>query len=125
VENGQLKRKALTKDTDGSTDDPDFYEQVLADGIEVFHIMWGIDSDGNDGAVDYFTSSPSAAELDEAVTAKIYVLARGSQEILGYTNEKSFVLGDLNIAAANDGFYRRVFSTTAVLRNSEAVQQYN
>jgi len=117
VEDNMLKRKSL-----GANDA--YSEEILADGIEIFHIQWGVDS-STDGAVDFFSSSPTAAQLEQSIIAKVYVLARSSKEMTGYTSTKSFVLGDLNVAAANDGYYRRVFSTTIVMRNPETVQQFN
>lgn len=117
IEDDELKRKSL-----GAGSPPAISEDSLAEGIEQFHIVFGIDSTG-DGFADYYDSAPSDADADNAVIARIFVLARGSQEITGYTNDKVFQLGDLNVAAANDGFYRRVFSTSVVLRNPQNIIQ--
>ena len=66
-----------------------------------------------------YTASPTAAELDQAVNAKIYLLVRSVSEVPGYTNDKTYSLGETTIAALNDGFYRRLMQTTVVLRNGE------
>jgi type IV pilus assembly protein PilW len=77
---------------------------------------FGVDGDG-DFVADYYTAAPTAAEIGDAVSARIYVLARSISEVPDYVNDKTYRLGAKVIAAANDGFYRRVFSTTVLLRN--------
>jgi len=37
-----------------------------------------------------------------------------------YTDNHTYTLGDVAIAAPNDGFYRVVYSTTVALRNTVA-----
>ena len=115
----KLVRQALKEDSTPSND-PSFSTEELAVGIERFHIMFGIDTDA-DAVVDTFTSTPTAAQLLNAVIAKIYILARGESQVTGYTNNKTYQLGDLAVGAANDGFYRRVFTTTVIMKNTEAV----
>ncbi len=89
---------------------------VIAEGIENLQIEWGIDNDA-DQRPDRYTSTPTAAQLSNAVSAKIYVLARSVNTVPGYTNDVSYQLGTTAVAAANDGFYRKVFGTTVLLRN--------
>lgn len=118
----KLVRQALKEDTSPGND-PSFSTEVIAEGIEQFHIMFGIDTD-NDAVVDTFTSTPNAVQLGNAIIAKIYVLARGETPVLGYDNTKTYQLGDRSITV-NDSYYRRVFSTTVVMKNTEAVLQMN
>jgi hypothetical protein len=49
------------------------------------------------------------------------VLVRGSSEVNGYSNDKSYQLGDLNVAAANDGYYRKVYGTTVLMKNTQSM----
>jgi hypothetical protein len=95
---------------------PDMTNQCLVDGIENMQIELGIDDD-RDFIADYYTGSPNAAELSDAVAARVYVLARSIDEVPNYTNDKIYRLGSTVVAPANDGFYRRVFSSTVLLRN--------
>jgi len=95
---------------------PDMVNECLVDGIEDLQIEIGVDDD-RDFVADYYTDTPTAAELFDAVAARIYVLARSISEVPNYTNDKTYLLGAKVVAAANDGFYRRVFSTTVLLRN--------
>jgi type IV pilus assembly protein PilW len=76
----------------------------------------GIDDDA-DFIADYYTAAPTAAEVTDAVAARIYVLARSVTQVPNYTNDKTYRMGATVVAPANDGFYRRVFSTTVLLRN--------
>lgn len=90
----------------------------MAEGVENFHIQFGIDGGDADQAADYYTGAPSATELDDAVSARIYVLIRSRQATPGYTNTKTYHLGDVAVDPnPDDGFYRRVYSTTVQLRN--------
>ena len=95
-------------------------EECLVEGVENLQIEYGLDtSSPPDFAADYYTADPTAAELAEAVNARIYILTRSINEVRGYTNDKSYQLGETTVAAANDGHYRRMLQTTVVLRNGE------
>lgn len=96
-----------------------------AEGIEDLHVQFGIDTDF-DGVANYYKSDPTTAELINAVSLRIYVLARSAQTVPGYTNTKKYVLGDVNASETNgtandgifnDGYYRVVETTTVSLRN--------
>ena len=122
IEDYKLKRWSLQANPVSPTGGaPVYVKEELAEGIDGFLIEWGIDNTtpNTDGVVDYYTSAPTAAELRQAVTARIHVLARSSKEILGYTNDKSYNIGG-NTFTMNDGYYRRIFSTTVVMKNTEA-----
>jgi len=118
----KLVRQSL-KEANPASGDPEFATEELAEGIERFHIMFGIDASpaSGDGEIEFYTSTPTAAQLANAITAKIYVLARSETQITGYTNDKGYDLGDQPTYTPNDGYYRRVFSTTVVMKNTEAV----
>ena len=128
IDGTTLKRMTLKEaqsPSDPETENPAFVTEEVASGIEKFHVVFGLDSD-SDGVADFYTSTPSQTQLtDQALLAKVYVLARGSKEVVGYKNDKSYQLGDLTVSAANDGYYRRVFSTMVIMKNSEAVLQMN
>jgi hypothetical protein len=109
-----LCRKGLS---DSANDKGD--TECLVEGIENMQIEIGIDDSGNQQA-DYFVTQPTNDELRAAVSARVYLLVRSVNPISGYTNDKSFMLGQTSVAAPADGFYRRVLQTTVLLRNSEA-----
>lgn len=90
----------------------------VAQGIEYFHIMFGIDQD-SDATANIYTSSPTPAQLRNVTSARVFVLARSAAPDPGYVNDKIYELGDVtrDFSASPDSFYRRVFSTTVALRN--------
>ena len=113
-----LCRKSLTTSTSALALDA---TECLVEGIENLQVEFGLDtSNPLDFVPDYYEVAPTAAELETAVTARIYVLSRSINEVAGYTNDKTYTLGSNTVAAANDGYYRRVLQTTVMLRNSEA-----
>lgn len=94
--------------------------ECLVEGVEDMQVELGIDTDG-DLAVDTYDPDPNEPTPDNAITARIYLLVRSPNEVVRYTNNKSFVLGSKTVSAVNDGFYRRVIQSTVSLRNSEAL----
>jgi type IV pilus assembly protein PilW len=95
-----------------------------AEGIEDFHVVFGLDTD-EDGVANRYSSSPSLDEMETVVTARVYVLARSADADAQHTDAKSFRLGDVDVAARNDGFYRQVYTTTVSLRNPASLALLN
>lgn len=106
---------------------PAMSEETLAEGIEYFHVEFGIDTTTGipDGVADFYTADPGT-NLGYAVSARIYVLARSPYLQNGYSNTKIYTMGSVNVnqqllggagATFNDGFYRRVYTTTVALKN--------
>lgn len=91
--------------------------QCLAEGIEDIHIQFGIDSD-DDGFANLYASAPTTAQLEGAVTARIFVLVRSREAEPFYTNDKTYTLGDVTLGPFNDAFLRRAYTSTVVLRNT-------
>jgi prepilin-type N-terminal cleavage/methylation domain-containing protein len=93
-------------------------DEELVMGIENIQISFGIDSDSN-SAVDTYKTSPSAAELKQAATAKVDILVRSINKDYSYTNEKTYYAGSTPITNTLNGsnYYGRVFSSTAPMRN--------
>lgn len=91
--------------------------ECIVEGIEDMQIEFGIDSDA-DGVPNQYKTLPTAAEMPAAVVARVYLLVRSLNEISGYTNTKNYQLGQKAVAAKNDGYLRRVLSTTVQMRNA-------
>lgn len=117
--------------------------QPFVEGIEQFRVEYGIDELGRnglpigpnnpaDGTADrYITTGALAAApagactaagtrcflVNNTVAVKIHVLARNLEPTPGYTDTKTYQLGEATVAAANDGFKRHVFSRTVRLVN--------
>lgn len=107
-----LCRKLL--DTTGVI--PTVTDDCLAPGIEDMQIEFGLDTDAN-GTADQYVNSPTAAQLGQVLSVKVYLLARSVEADQNYTNDKSFQIGNKPAYQPNDNFYRRVYSTTVLLRN--------
>ena len=64
------------------------------------------------------TASPCTAEQLMNVTAvKMYVLARNREPSRGYTDTKTYQLGETSLGPFNDHYKRHVFSTVVRLPN--------
>lgn len=112
-----------TNDPNGNSDTV----TCLAEGIEDFHLQFGVDTDA-DGVADQYLSSPTPAQIEGAVSARIYVLSRASEADPAHVDAKAFNLGDVNLTQADltgTNFYRRVFSTTVMLRNPVSLNLLN
>lgn len=59
----------------------------------------------------------SAAQLSNAVAAKVYVLARSREASAGYTDDKTYTLGQAASVAPGGSYKRHVFSTFVRLAN--------
>jgi len=120
-----LCKKFLTTSAGGAPQ-PTMSEVCLAEGVEHFHVQYGLDTDmPKDGVANKYVSNPTNNEVsNQAVSAKIFVLARAKREDPVFANNKTYNLGDRQIVV-NDNFYRRVFSTTVVLRNPKNTAVFN
>lgn len=108
----QLVRANLT-----SGASPGMVNEVLIDGIEQFHVEFGVDTT-NDGVANYYTPAPTAAGILTVVTARIFVLARSPKEEKELTPpDKTYQLGSQAVGAFGDRFQRRVYTTTVMVRN--------
>jgi type IV pilus assembly protein PilW len=108
--------------------------QPLIEGIEAMRVEYGIDNVGRngapvshtgainhgDGVPDAFISCApcTADQLVNAVAARIHLLARSAEVTPGYTDSKTYRLGNaVTLGPFNDGFKRHVFTTTVRLVN--------
>jgi type IV pilus assembly protein PilW len=95
---------------------PSMTTECLATGIENLQLEYGIDT-SSDGQPNVFLSNPSLAQIQDVVTARIFVLARTTQTDTRYTNTKTFSISNSADYAPNDSFHRRVFSTSVSIQN--------
>lgn len=108
----------------------------LVEGIENMQLDYGIDYlplAGRDGAADCYFPNPSSITATEesacetitgtagdftssatnwsnAVTVRVSLLARNTESTPGYTDNKSYTLGSVAVAAANDNYKRHAYS---------------
>jgi type IV pilus assembly protein PilW len=89
----------------------------LVDGIENMQIEYGLDND-NDGVPNAYTSAPAnTTDWRNVMSARVHLLARNTTSTTGYTDSRTYTLGDTEVAAPGDGYKRHVYSTTAQFVN--------
>lgn len=107
--------------------------QPLIEGIQGFRVEYGIDNVGKNGAAVSYTGAVNRGDgvpdtyvscapctfdqLTNVVTARIHVLARSAEATPGYTDTKTYTLGNSVMGPFDDGFKRHVFTTTIRLVN--------
>ena len=95
---------------------PSMLTECIATGIEDLQVEYGIDTSG-DGNPNVYMSAPTLADLQNVVSARIYLLARTTEDDVRYTNQKTFSIGNAPDYTPNDSFHRRVYSTTVAIQN--------
>ncbi|GDY27795.1 type IV minor pilin protein PilW [Agarivorans sp. Toyoura001] len=94
----------------------------LVEGIERMRVLLGVDTDtSKDGVINDFVAasnvSPQQWSEGRVIGAKVFLLVRSLTEDQNYTNENSYELGDVSVAAANDHYRRALFESVVSLRN--------
>ena len=90
---------------------------ALVRGVENMQIEFGIDTDG-DRTPNQYKETPTASDLESVVSARIYLLLRSEVELPEYSNTKIYTLGSKVLPAKDDGYLRKVYSTTVQMRNA-------
>jgi len=101
----------------------------VIDGIEMIRFMYGYDADTDPdapgyGIVDAFIPASDMTEAlwndaggTKIIAIKIFVLARNITPDAKYTNDNTYLLGDLSVTF-NDNYRRLLFSSTVTLYNA-------
>ena len=124
-----LKRLELDVDSSGSRA---FNVAPIAEGIEFVKYEFGIDNSPStanattgrigDGAPDtYINTTPSAADIGNIVTARVFLLARNTESSTAYTDTKTYSLGSVAALTwtppANNSYKRHAYSSEVRLVN--------
>ena len=94
--------------------------ECLATGIEDLQLVYGIDTSEN-GQANVYTPSPTLAEMQNVVSARIFLLARTTDIDTRYTNDKVYSISNSPDFTPNDSFHRRVFSTNVAIQNVRSI----
>jgi len=105
-----LCKKALTGATPGMT------TECLATGIEDLQVEYGIDT-SDDGQANIFLPNPTIVQMQQVVSARISLLARTIEDDIRYENQKTYNVSNAAPFTPDDGFHRRVVSTTVTIQN--------
>jgi type IV pilus assembly protein PilW len=113
-----LKKIQLTKNP--TTNAYGWVTTPLVEGIEEFHIEYGLDTTG-DGSVDSYTATPPTTVADwmSVMTVKVWLLARNLETSPDFTDAKTYTLGSASPTDYTPGLaYRRhVYSTLVRIHN--------
>ena len=90
--------------------------ECIAEGVENLQVEYGIDSD-LDGAVDELLTNPTQAQLGNAISARIILLARTAEADRSYTDNRTYSLSNADDFTPADSFRRRVYTTTVPVQN--------
>ena len=99
---------------------PGMVTECLATGIENLQIEYGIDT-SQDGHPNTYMTSPSLADMQNVVAARIFLLARTTEIDTRYTNDKTYSISNAADFVPNDAFHRRVFSTSVSIQNIRSI----
>jgi type IV pilus assembly protein PilW len=90
--------------------------EPLVEYVEDFQVTFGLDAN-SDGSVDrYDDNGVDTSDIDNVMSISAEVLVRAPAAEAGYTNTRTYQLGD-RVYTLNDGFRRQVFRDTIFLRN--------
>lgn len=94
---------------------------TVANNVESMRVVLGFD-DNEDGQVNRYTGVPAntqnwtANQWNNIISATIYILATSDNDP-GYQDTRSYLMGDITVAAPNDNRHRTLASTTVYLYN--------
>lgn len=106
--------------------------RALVEGVEYLKVEYGIDNLPNavdpqtglagNATVDAYVASPATpTDWSQAIAAKVYVLARNTEQTPDFTDDKTYTLGTAVIApadyAATNRFRRHVYTAAVRLTN--------
>jgi len=95
---------------------PNMTTECLATGIEDLQIEYGIDNT-EDGHANVYLTNPTLTEMQNVVSARIFLLARTTEIDTRYTNDKTYSLSNSGDYQPDDSFHRRVYSTSITIQN--------
>ena len=120
-----LKMVELTPGTSSCMSDPaaacgSMTTLSIAEGIENLQFEYGLDTTG-DGTPDSYSAAPAAGTWKDALTVKIFLLARNTETTADYTDTKTYSLASdgstLTGTPFNDHYKRHVYAATARANN--------
>jgi type IV pilus assembly protein PilW len=106
-----LCRKVLT--TNG---EPSMTTECIAQGIENLQLEYGLDTD-SDGSADRYLANPTLAEMQDVVSARVFILARTRDSDRRHTDPKTYSISNAPDYTPADNYHRRVYQVTVTVHN--------
>ena len=96
--------------------------QEVALGIEHLQILYGIDNDADNSIDAYVKADAVAANWNQVIAIRFWVLTRAECPETGFTNTTTYVMGSSDgsedfTPPANDHYRRQLYQATVQLRN--------
>jgi len=90
--------------------------ECIAQGIEDLQIEYGLDTDGS-GSANRYLPNPTLTELQQVVSARVFILARTLDADQSYKDNRTYSLSNANAYKPNDAFHRRLYTVTVPINN--------
>jgi type IV pilus assembly protein PilW len=101
---------------------PNMATECLATGIENLQVEYGIDT-SRDAHPNVYISNPTLLQMQNAVSARIFLVARTTDIDSSYTNNKTYSVSNSPDFTPGDSFHRRVFSTSVSIHNIRSLNK--
>jgi len=99
-------------------------QEEVASGVEHIQFQYGVDTDGSQVVKQYFNadelsnSESIVPNWTQVITVRLWVLVRADCPTNGYTNTKTYAMGNITYDPdPDDSFKRQLYSTTVTTRN--------
>lgn len=90
--------------------------EELVEGIEQIQVQYGVDTNG-DVIVDEYRTAENVTDWNDVISVSVALLARSLEEYGVDTDQRTYSLLDVTVAAPADHRMREVFAATASIRN--------
>jgi type IV pilus assembly protein PilW len=90
--------------------------EELVEGIEQMQVQYGVDTNG-DVIVDTYRTANNVTDWNDVISVSVALLARSLEEHGVDTDQRSYAVLDVTVAAPGDRRLREVFAATASIRN--------
>jgi type IV pilus assembly protein PilW len=95
---------------------PTMQTECIARGVEDLQVEFGLDPDG-DGNVNAYLPNPTLTQMQQAISARVYLLVRTVEEDFSYTDAGSYAVSNAPAYAPADNFHRRMYEITVPMHN--------
>ena len=95
---------------------PTMQTECIARGVEDLQVEFGLDPDG-DGNVNAYLPNPTLTQMQQAISARIYLLVRTVEEDFSYTDARSYAVSNAPVYTPADNFHRRLYEITVPMHN--------
>jgi type IV pilus assembly protein PilW len=113
---------ALCRKTLAAGAPPNMATECIARGIEDMQLEFGLDTDG-DGIPNQYLTDPTLVQLQQVVTARVFLLARTQDIDIQHTDNRTYQVSNAPAYTPGDNFHRRLYSITVGVYNRRNLQR--